>query len=216
MREGLRASMGSVPPWPPGKGLWSPSELSLRPTQLPHLRGCPWPPAQSLLSFALLRLCGQGWTPCRSHSAQWSSGFPTPSSLSPSVLEQQKRLPICPAFLGPTAGAGEHAPLAWEWGMSLSLWSPVFLSMSTDHSETGIVCLLAKSCLTLCNPLGCSPPGSSVDRIFQARILEWVAISCQPLAELSCREHGYFPIRREREIWGSWGKVLGFPGGSDI
>ena len=60
--------------------------------------------------------------------------------------------------------------------MSLSLWSPVFLSMSTDHSETGIVCLLAKSCLTLCNPLGCSPPGSSVDRIFQARILEWVAI----------------------------------------
>ena len=23
-------------------------------------------------------------------------------------------------------------------------------------------------------------------------------------------------IRREREIWGSWGKVLGFPGGSDI
>ena len=23
-------------------------------------------------------------------------------------------------------------------------------------------------------------------------------------------------IRRENEIWGSWGKVLGFPGGSDI
>ena len=33
-----------------------------------------------------------------------------------------------------------------------------------------------KSCLTLCNPVGCSPPGSSVHGILQARILEWVAI----------------------------------------
>ena len=33
------------------------------------------------------------------------------------------------------------------------------------------------SCLTLCNLMDCSPPGSSVHRILQARILEWVAIS---------------------------------------
>ena len=32
-------------------------------------------------------------------------------------------------------------------------------------------------CLTLCNPMDCSPPGSSVHGIFQARILEWVTIS---------------------------------------
>ena len=31
-------------------------------------------------------------------------------------------------------------------------------------------------CLTLCTPMHCSPPGSSVQRILQARILEWVAI----------------------------------------
>ena len=36
---------------------------------------------------------------------------------------------------------------------------------------------VAQSCLTLYNPLGCIPPGSSVHRIFQARILEWVAFS---------------------------------------
>ena len=30
---------------------------------------------------------------------------------------------------------------------------------------------------TLCDPVDCSPPGSPVHRIFQARILEWVAIS---------------------------------------
>ena len=31
-------------------------------------------------------------------------------------------------------------------------------------------------CLTVCDPKGCSPPGSSVNGIFQARILEWVAM----------------------------------------
>ena len=36
---------------------------------------------------------------------------------------------------------------------------------------------VAQSCLTLCNPVDCSPPGSSVHGILQARILEWVAIS---------------------------------------
>ena len=34
-----------------------------------------------------------------------------------------------------------------------------------------------QSCPTLCNPMMCSPPGSSVCGVFQARILEWVAIS---------------------------------------
>ena len=34
-----------------------------------------------------------------------------------------------------------------------------------------------QSCLTLCDPIDGSPPGSSVPGIFQARILEWVAIS---------------------------------------
>ena len=34
-----------------------------------------------------------------------------------------------------------------------------------------------QSCLTLCNPIDGSPPGSSVPGILQARILEWVAIS---------------------------------------
>ena len=37
--------------------------------------------------------------------------------------------------------------------------------------------LVAKLCLTLCDSMDCSPPGSSVHGILQARILEWVAIS---------------------------------------
>ena len=38
-------------------------------------------------------------------------------------------------------------------------------------------CFVTQSCLTLWNPMNCSPPGSSVYWIFQARMLEWVAIS---------------------------------------
>ena len=40
-----------------------------------------------------------------------------------------------------------------------------------------LMCLVAQSCLTLCNPMNCSLPGSSVYGILQARILDKVAIS---------------------------------------
>ena len=43
----------------------------------------------------------------------------------------------------------------------------------TAESESEIT----QSCLTLCDPVDHSPPGSSVHGILQARILEWVAIS---------------------------------------
>ena len=36
---------------------------------------------------------------------------------------------------------------------------------------------VAQSCLTLHDPMDCSPPGSSVHGIFQARVLEWGAIA---------------------------------------
>ena len=55
-----------------------------------------------------------------------------------------------------------HKRLRWK-----STWTFLFLP----------VCLVAQSCPALCDPMDCSPPGSSVHRIFQARILEWVTIS---------------------------------------
>ena len=39
------------------------------------------------------------------------------------------------------------------------------------------MCLIAHLCPTLCDPVDCSPPGSYVHGILQARILDWVAIS---------------------------------------
>ena len=49
---------------------------------------------------------------------------------------------------------------------------------------------VTQSCLTLCDPIDCSPPGSSVHGILQVRILEWVAI---PFSKLSSVIPSYFP-----------------------
>ena len=50
-------------------------------------------------------------------------------------------------------------PYAWAW----------------EPAWGDSVCMSAQSCLTLCDPMDCSPPTSSAHGILQARILEWVA-----------------------------------------
>ena len=47
---------------------------------------------------------------------------------------------------------------------------------SKIRSGAAVLRLFTKLCLTLCDPMDCSPLGSSVLGILQARILEWVAI----------------------------------------
>ena len=64
---------------------------------------------------------------------------------------------------------------------------PIALDHALAHDTSIRVCVCvcactcawmsAQSCPTLCNPMDCSPPGPSVYGTFQARILEWVAIS---------------------------------------
>ena len=67
--------------------------------------------------------------------------------------------------------------------MWLGLPCPTFLLSVPHHvseapfSSNTQLYLRAQSCPTLCDSMDGSPPGSSVDGIFQARILEWVAIS---------------------------------------
>ena len=50
------------------------------------------------------------------------------------------------------------------------------VTVSGDRALKGCYCLVTKPCPTLCDPTDCSLPGSSVHKILQARILEWVAI----------------------------------------
>ena len=47
----------------------------------------------------------------------------------------------------------------------------------TTHQLGKVKVLVTQLCLTLCSPMDCSPPGSSLHGISHPRILEWVAIS---------------------------------------
>ena len=60
----------------------------------------------------------------------------------------------------------------------------VLLNCILKNGKDGSICimygggsLVAELCPTLCNPMDCSPPGSSVHEILQARIPEWLPFS---------------------------------------
>ena len=67
------------------------------------------------------------------------------------------------------------------FGAQPSLWSNSHIPMF----------LLGQQCLTLCGPLDCSPPGSSVHGIFQARILQWVSISFSNIPVWLWKNHSF-------------------------
>ena len=82
---------------------------------------------------------------------------------------------------------------------SLTLFSSLSLSHTHTYMDTCVYVyvkvLVAPSCPTLCNPMDCSPPGSSVHGISQARILEWVAMSFS---------RGSSPPRDKTHLLGRW------------
>ena len=51
------------------------------------------------------------------------------------------------------------------------------ISIYYTYAATLLLCMPAQSCPTLCDPMDCSPSGSSVHESSQARILEWVVIA---------------------------------------
>ena len=81
--------------------------------------------------------------------------------------------------------------LAHRNGTQMFPAAPLLVTPTGNHPNThppkdgdtvleaccGILLCCAQSCPTLCNPVDFSLPGSSVHGIFQARVLEWVAIS---------------------------------------
>ena len=72
----------------------------------------------------------------------------------------------------PKSKSAEVENLGWtllRWQFLRYIWSPLSYRVIC-------CCLVAKSCPTLCDSMDCSPPGSSLHGILQARILEWVAI----------------------------------------
>ena len=84
--------------------------------------------------------------------------------------------------------------------LALGMASPV------PFPEAFVAAELFQSCLTLCHPMYCSTPGSSVHRISQARTLEWVALTpgdlpdpgTEPESPVSCIG------RRVLYHWATW------------
>ena len=64
---------------------------------------------------------------------------------------------------------------AWWAAVSGVAQSRTRLKRLSSSSSSSM--FIAQSCLALCNPMGCSPPGSSIHGIVQTKILEWVTIS---------------------------------------
>ena len=93
---------------------------------------------------------------------------------------------LCPARMR-VEGEGYHDWILFTLQMSMEIPAQAPKHDSVQHVDihtVGILCYVAaaaakslQSCPTLCDPIGGSPPGSSLPGILQARTLEWVAIS---------------------------------------
>ena len=84
--------------------------------------------------------------------------------------------------LGRSPGEGKDSPFQYS-GLKNSMDC---IAHGVAKSQTGLIkfhfqfvcaCSVAQLCLTLGGPVYCSPTGSSVHGVFQARLLEWVATS---------------------------------------
>ena len=121
----------------------------------------------SLLLFSVGNICG-GYLVAKSFLTlvtPWTVACQAPLFMGFSVQECWSGLPFPPPGKNPSLLCLLH----WQVG-SLPLAPP-------GKPKYNSLSEVAQSCLTLCDPVDCRPPGSCVHGIFQARILEWVAIS---------------------------------------
>ena len=86
-----------------------------------------------------------------------------------------------PVFL-PRESHGQRSLAGYSpWGRKKSdTTERLILYLTLNSACLFLKVLIAQSCLTLCDPMDCSPPGSSVHGILQARILAWVAMHPPP------------------------------------
>ena len=149
-------------------------------------------------------------------------GFSVHRILQARILEQ----------VASPSSRGFSWPRDWTWvshiiGRFFSIWATEEEAFY-QHSQwlknylCHVLCLVAQWCQILCDPVDCSPPGSSVHGVSTARILEWVAMpssrgSSQPRdrTQVSRIADRFFTIWATREAhlcnnikWKFWHTVL--------
>ena len=88
-----------------------------------------------------------------------------------------KSLQLCPTVCNPIDGSPPGSPRPWDSpGKNTGVGCHFLLECMKVKSESEV----AQLCLTLSDLMDCSLPGSSIHGIFQARVLEWVAIARPP------------------------------------
>ena len=130
------------------------------------------------------------------------------------------RRPIC-VVTHPPKGSNNRrgvtsksdSPRLWPQIHRLTPFSLLLQDRENNVCLIGCACMHVWSCPTLCNPMDYSPPGSSVHGIFQARILEQVAVSysggsCWPkdqncISGISCIGRQILYHWATREVLGS-------------
>ena len=103
---------------------------------------------------------------------------------------------------------GQEGSLGKSGHMYMYSWVPLLFTWNYHNIVNWLSPLLVtQSCLTLCNPMDCSSPGSSVHGILQARILEWFSIPfwrglSQPrdLTQVPCIPSRFFTVWTKKEV----------------
>ena len=107
----------------------------------------------------------------------------------------------CPHNQHPGRRVGPHNTFSLWKGKSTMSWAVHAIPADCLFMASLVVVLFAQLCLTLCDPMDCNLPGSSVHGILQARILEWAAIpfsrgSSRPRdqTQVSCAAGRFFSV----------------------
>ena len=101
--------------------------------------------------------------------------------------------------------------------LKFQLWTSCHQIIPPPTTPYHCCCLVTKSCLTFCDTMDCSLPGSFAHGISQVRELEWVAISCsrrcsqtRDRTHISCIADGFFTTEPQEHLLvpGSFPSVL--------
>ena len=111
-------------------------------------------------------------------STLWTTACQAPLSMGFSRQKYCRGLPFSPPEDLPDPGIDPSSltspAFADGFFTTSATWKAIYYALvQAEESESEV----AQSCLTLSDSMDCSPPGSPVPGILQARTLEWVAIS---------------------------------------
>ena len=101
---------------------------------------------------------------------------------------------------------------AWTFGSSrfMYCWCLAWRILSITLLACAAPAKSLQSCLTLCNSIDSSPPGTSVHGIFQARVLEWVSIAFSITSMWECNSVVVWTSLGIAFLW-DWNENWPFP-----